>query len=217
MIMKKKHPKADLRKHHLLFVETGIIFSLLFMLLVVNMTIKKTNEPINRPDFGTKASITIDIPITPPDKIPPKPINPGVFIEEPNDTPIEDEIEFHDFDMFEIPELLPPLPNNKIHEEEPYEIVEVMPKMKGGLEKLYREIKYPELAVKQRTEGRVIVQFVVDEKGKVSNPQIIRGIGAGCDEEVLRVIKLMTFTPGIQNGRFVKVRMAQPVFFRLQH
>ena len=215
--MKKKHPKADLRKHHLLFVETGIIFSLLFMLLVTNMKIKDTNPPYVTPTKKAEFIDIEEIPPIPPETIPPKPINPGVLVEEPNNTPIEDEIEFHDFDMFELPEPLPPLPYKNAPEKEPLETVEVMPAIKGGLIKLYNEIKYPELAIKQRTEGRVIVQFVVDEKGKVSNPQIIRGIGAGCDEEVLRVIKLMTFTPGIQNGRFVKVRMAQPVFFRLQH
>lgn len=214
--MKKKHPKADLRKYHLLFVETGIIFSLLFMLLVTNMTIKETNTspvvPVKKADFDKIE----EIPQTPPEKIPPKPINPGVLIEEPNDTPIEDEIEFHDFDMFEIPEPLPPLPDDKILKEEPREIVEVMPTMKGGIEKLYSKIKYPEIAIKQGVEGRVVVRFVVDKNGKVSDPEIIRGIGAGCDEEVLRVIKLMTFTPGIQNGRLVKVRMAQSVFFKLE-
>ncbi|MEQ9265471.1 MAG: energy transducer TonB, partial [Balneolaceae bacterium] len=86
----------------------------------------------------------------------------------------------------------------------------------GGMQSLYNEINYPDLAKRIGTEGRVYVQFIVNEKGEVENPTIIRGIGAGCDEEVLRAIKLMTFTPGIQNGKFVKVRMQQPVVFKLK-
>lgn len=213
--MKKKHPKADLRKHHLLFVETGIIFSLLFMLFVTNMTIQKMDETIKQSDFDNEPPLTIDIPITPPDKIPPKPLNPSVIIEKPNDILIEDEIEFADFDNYELRETLPVPVHDKPEENIPFS-VEIMPEMKGGIEKLYSKIKYPELAIKQGIEGRVVVQFVVDENGRVSKPEIIRSIGGGCDEEVLRVIKLMRFTPGVQNGQLVKVKMKQSVFFKLQ-
>ncbi len=92
-----------------------------------------------------------------------------------------------------------------------------MPKMKGGVSKLYSEINYPKQAREARIEGRVIVQYIVNQKGGVENPKIIRGIGGGCDEEVLRAIKLMNFTPGIQNGRFVKVKISQMITFRLQN
>ena len=53
--------------------------------------------------------------------------------------------------------------------------------------------------------------------GEVENPQIIRGIGGGCDEEVLRVIKKMKFSPSIQNGIVVKVKIYQSVRFQLKN
>jgi len=56
---------------------------------------------------------------------------------------------------------------------------------------------------------------VVDEKGNVVNPKIVRGIGGGCDEEALRVIKQAEFRPGTQRGRPVKVQYTLPINFQL--
>ncbi|MNE81450.1 Gram-negative bacterial tonB protein [compost metagenome] len=61
----------------------------------------------------------------------------------------------------------------------------------------------------------MVVQFVVDKEGKVSNASILRGIGAGCDEEAVRVVKLLKFTPGRQNGQAVKVQFSLPIKFTL--
>ena len=84
--------------------------------------------------------------------------------------------------------------------------------MTGGLKKFYSEI-----ARKTGIDGIVIVQFIVNKMGEVESPQIIRGIGGGCDEEVLRVIKKMKFSPGIQNGILVNVKMSQSVRFQLKN
>ena len=64
---------------------------------------------------------------------------------------------------------------------------------------------------------KIFVEFVIDKQGNVTRPTIIRGIGGGCNEEVLRVIKLVKFTPGIQNGNFVQVKMRQAVNFKLEN
>jgi TonB family protein len=96
-------------------------------------------------------------------------------------------------------------------------VVERMPEPIGGMQTIYEKIRYPELARKAGIEGRVVVQFVVDEQGNVVNPEIIRGIGGGCDEAALNAIRGVQFTPGMQRGRAVKVQFQIPIVFRLNN
>lgn len=96
-----------------------------------------------------------------------------------------------------------------------YVVVEQMPEMIGGLASLQKEIKYPQMARNAGIEGRVIIQFIVNEQGQVENPQIIRGIGGGCDEEALRAVKLAQFKPGKQRGEPVRVQYSLPIVFKL--
>lgn len=82
---------------------------------------------------------------------------------------------------------------------------------------LGKNIHYPEAAREAGVEGRVILRFVVNEDGSVSDIQIVRGIGSGCDEEAKRVLASMPkWKPGKQNGRPVKVYFTLPVTFKLQ-
>ena len=76
--------------------------------------------------------------------------------------------------------------------------------------------KYPEIAKKAGVEGRVYLQFVVDEQGNVHDPIVTRGIGAGCDEEAIRAIREAKFKPGKQRGKAVKVKMSLPITFKLK-
>jgi TonB family protein len=95
-------------------------------------------------------------------------------------------------------------------------VVEDMPELIGGLASLQREIRYPEMARRAGIEGRVYVQFVINEQGGVENARVIRGIGGGADEEALRVVNQARFKPGMQRGRPVRVQYSLPIFFRLQ-
>lgn len=94
--------------------------------------------------------------------------------------------------------------------------VDEMPELIGGLEALQREIRYPEMARQAGIEGRVFVQFIVDQEGNVEYPEIIRGIGGGADEEALRVVSQAKFKPGMHQGRPVRVQYSMPFSFRLQ-
>lgn len=99
--------------------------------------------------------------------------------------------------------------------------VEKMPEFPGGSAALLREIatrmRYPALALRNGVEGRVYAKFVVDETGQVTNISIVKGIGAGCDEEAARVLAtLPRFTPGEQNGRPVKVYFNVPISFQIK-
>ncbi len=105
-------------------------------------------------------------------------------------------------------------------EDEVFTIVEQQPEYPGGKDALYSyiasEIKYPEAAKKQGIEGPVYVEFVVGIDGAISDVRAVKGIGAGCDEEAVRVIKgVSNFIPGKQRGKKVAVKMVIPIHFAL--
>lgn len=98
--------------------------------------------------------------------------------------------------------------------------VEKQPEFEGGPEAFYRyiakEMKYPLQARQMGVEGRVDVQFVVGKDGSLSDVRAIKGIGAGCDAEAVRVLQnAPSFRPGRQNGKPVFVRMVVPIIFKL--
>ena len=97
-----------------------------------------------------------------------------------------------------------------------YATAEEMPELIGGLVGLQRKIRYPEEARKAGIEGRVILQFIVDENGDVQDLKVVRGIGSACDWEALRVVKTARFRPGKEDGKPVKVKMSLPITFRLK-
>ncbi|MYF63565.1 MAG: energy transducer TonB [Rhodothermaceae bacterium] len=104
------------------------------------------------------------------------------------------------------------------HTSDGYVIVEQMPELIGGLRGLQAKVKYPEVAQKAHVEGRVIVQFIVDENGNVRDAEILRGAGAGLDQEAIRVIsEHAKFTPGFQDGKSVPVRLSIPIVFKLDN
>ena len=82
---------------------------------------------------------------------------------------------------------------------------------------LYDRIKYPEIARELGIQGTVYVKFVVWNDGSIRNIQLLRGIGGGCDEEALRIVKLMPkWKPGLQRTLPVNVQMVLPVKFVLK-
>jgi TonB family protein len=98
--------------------------------------------------------------------------------------------------------------------------VEQVPEFKGGLEAfgkfLATNMKYPKAARDNNVQGRVIITFVVEKDGSLSNMKVVRGIGSGCDEEAVRVLSISpAWKPGIQNGKPVKVQYSVPISFTL--
>ena len=101
-----------------------------------------------------------------------------------------------------------------------YQIVEQMPQYTGGEEAMMKyvseNIKYPQAAKDKNIAGRVFVSFVVEKDGSVNEVKVMRGIGGGCDEEAVRVIKGMPkWKPGIQKGKPVRVSYQIPINFKL--
>ena len=101
-----------------------------------------------------------------------------------------------------------------------YDIVDVMPQFPGGQGELMKflrnNVKYPAEAQKKKREGRVIVTFVVNKKGRIIDPTVERSAHPLLDAEALRVIKRMPkWTPGRMNGESVNVKFRLPITFKL--
>jgi protein TonB len=92
---------------------------------------------------------------------------------------------------------------------------ESMPFPIDGIEGIQNRIKYPQEALENGIEGKVYVLANIDEQGDVKKAQVIRGIGVGCDEEALKVVKETKFSPGICNGEPCKVQISVPIVFSL--
>ncbi len=104
--------------------------------------------------------------------------------------------------------------------DEVFTVVEDQPVPYGGMDAFYEfiseDLQYPEEARNNKVEGKVFVQFVVDEEGNVTNVKAVKGIGFGCDKEAVRAVKNSPkWKPGKQHGRKVKVRMVLPITFSL--
>jgi len=89
------------------------------------------------------------------------------------------------------------------------------PRIVGGMQQLYLNVKYPKVAQEQHIQGRVILNFVVHETGRVSDINILRSLHPLCDSAVVRAVRETTFVPAEENGKRVAVRMALPVRFQL--
>ena len=115
------------------------------------------------------------------------------------------------------------LPTEEKREDEEqviFQVVDEMPSFPGGMREcmmfLGRNIKYPVLAQKAKIEGRVIVQFVVDKDGSISDTKVVRSVSPELDAEALRVVGLMPkWNPGKQRGKAVAVKYTMPIMFSI--
>lgn len=102
--------------------------------------------------------------------------------------------------------------------EEVFSVVEQPPQPVGGFQALDAYLAmnrhYPDSAAKAGITGKVFVQFIVEPDGQLTNASVVRGIGYGCDEEALRLIKAMPrWNPGRQSGRAIRVKYNLPIAF----
>ncbi len=213
----RKKPEADLRKYYTVFLELGLLITLVIFIIAVKVDITSMAPDEYVLDEQEIVEMEEIIPTT-QIETPPPPPRPPVPVEVPNDEIIDDvDIDIDaDWDMGGSMDLPPP-PQVEEEEEDFFVVVENMPELIGGLASIQQNIRYPEMARRAGIEGRVYVQFIVNERGEVENPQVIRGIGGGADEEALRAVRQAKFTPGMQRGRPVRVQYSLPVVFRLQN
>ena len=220
----KKSPHANMDIYSKMFAAIGLTVSLSYVLWAFEY---KTYNESGIIDLGLLEDDFEGIIDIPPTVIPPPP-PPKIQIPEIIEVPDDDEIE-EDMDI----ELDVEVTDEKIVKEivieeapveeevdEVFDIVEDQPEFPGGLSAFYKFVgktmKYPKQARRMGIEGKVYVRFIIDENGSVTNVEAVKGIGAGCDEEAVKVLKSSPkFKPGKQRGRPVKVRMSLPIVFKL--
>ena len=111
--------------------------------------------------------------------------------------------------------------DNEPKQPDVFDVVEGMPQFPGGaaalMQYLSQNIRYPKEAMEAKTQGRVIVQFVIEKDGAISNAHVVKPVNPQLDAEALRVVNAMpNWTPGTQNGQTVRVKYAVPISFRLK-
>ncbi|WPP51619.1 energy transducer TonB [Catalinimonas niigatensis] len=220
----KKTPRADLNKKTGLHLSIGLVISLAVITLAFEW---KSYDDQSLVDLGVVDDDFEDVMDIPPTEQPPPPppkIQQPEIIEVPDEEEIEDEIEIDlDVEITEDTQI-----EEMVFEEAPEEevsdeifmVVEDQPEPQGGIQAFYeyvsKNMKYPSQARRMGVEGKVFVQFVVNTDGSLTDVQAIKGIGAGCDEEAVRVIQgAPKWKPGKQRGRAVRVRMVLPITFKL--
>ena len=111
--------------------------------------------------------------------------------------------------------------SKKVANDKVLEKAEVMPQFPGGDQAMMKfvseNVQYPEEAKEKEISGRVMVGFIVEKDGSISDVKVVKGIGGGCDEEAVRVVKAMPkWKPGKEKGKPVRVSYIMPIFFKLQ-
>ena len=111
--------------------------------------------------------------------------------------------------------------SQKDQKEEPFDVVEDMPAFPGGMEAMIQfissNIQYPADAQKQKVDGRVMVNFVVEKDGSITEVKVIKPTFPSLDAEAIRVVKAMPkWKPGYQRGQAVRVQFTMPINFSLK-
>jgi protein TonB len=218
-----------MEKNKIIFLEIGMILSLLLVLSAFNWKTydKTTLQNFTRAADNTPVEL---VPVTvqkPPE--PPK-MNRPVVVHTINivDDALEVDDEFivdAEADPLDTVEVYIPVPAMKAEEgaeeEEIFTVVESMPAFPGGEAAFYEflrmNVEYPEFAKEAGINGKVYITFVVERDGSITDVTLLRGIGGGCDEEALRVIGMMPdWKPGLQRNHPVRVQFVVDIKFTLE-
>jgi len=212
-----KNPKVDLKLKYRRMFEIGLVLSLLILIFAFKYFPRVEGEKM-KIEAPQELVDVEDIVNTKQETAPPPPPKPPIPIEAPSDEVLEDvELSETELDVNEEVSAPPPPP---VEEEEVapqfFVAVEEMPEPIGGIEAIQKRIIYPEIAKRAGVQGRVFVKAFVDENGNVIKAEIIKGIGAGCDEAAIKAVMATKFKPGRQRGKPVKVQVSIPILFKLK-
>lgn len=211
----KKNPEANLKLKYKKVLELGMLGSLFALVLLFQFLRVIDLEAVETETKEIQIEVA-DIPPTEQFKRPPPPPKPSIPIpSESEDIPEDLTIEATTLDLSDIP---PPPPPPELDDGMnifvPYD---EPPSPIGGFGSIQKALKYPEIARKAGIEGRVVIQVLVSEKGKVIKTRIIKSLGhSGCDEAAVKAIRGVRWKPALQRDKPVKVWVAIPVIFRLK-
>lgn len=226
----KKSQKASLENKRFLFIETGMVIALLFVLSAFSFSTKETAVSILE-DNNSFIEVEDLIPVTMPQMQQPPSAPPIPVLSDQIDI-VDDEIEINDdfkslddnnFSV-DIKDYIEEVPEENINDEEEIHFiqVEVKPSFNGGDANEFSKwvnskLIYPEIAKENGVQGKVTLQFTVNKDGSVSNVKVLRGVDSSLDKEAVRVVSNSPkWTPGRQRDRAVKVTYTFPVIFQLR-
>lgn len=221
----KKNPKADLRRFTGLFFQIGLIVAFWLVLGAFNYTVQERTSAV----FGSLTDVIDDmelIPITRPTQITPPPPPPApkvaeviTIVEDPN---FDDDLIVEDVEATQETRIarIERFEEDEVEEEVPFSICEFPPEFPGGMQALTKfiasHVQYPEIARENGIQGKVHVQFVINNRGEVENVIVARSVDAALDKEAIRVIQsLPKWTPGMQRGKPVRTLFTVPIDFKL--
>jgi periplasmic protein TonB len=220
----KKTEKADLTNKTALFFSIGLLITMVITLSA--FTWKNYDESLLDLQ-GKSANVFEEMVEVPPTEQPPPPapvIQQPQIIEVPDEEEIKEDLNLK-FDV-EVTEetkveaiVVAPV-EEKEDVDQIFSVVEEGAEPKGGMPAFYKyvgeKIKYPAQARRMGVEGRVFVEFVVNRDGSIVDVRSIKGIGAGCDEEAVRIVQSApAWKPGKQRGKAVRQKMVIPIIFKL--
>ena len=226
----KKSEKANLENKKLLFVEIGLIISLLIVYVAFEWTSKETN--LTMLEDNTEILVEEEIISTNMETPPPPPAAPKIPVLSDQIDIVDDEIELED-DMFmnleddaslgvEIMDYVE-VEEEEVEEEAiPFMLVEEKPSFNGGDANQFSKwvnsrLVYPEIAKENGVQGRVFLQFTVEKDGSVTKVKVLRGVDPSLDKEAVRVVSMSPkWKPGKQRDRAVPVTYNFPVIFQLR-
>lgn len=217
----KKNPEVDLERRKGSFMLLGLVTALALTLVAFEWTtFEKQLGSLGSLDLEFLEEEVIPPSATPPPPPPPPPA-PTTVLEIVDDKEDIVEVEMQDQEVKEDTKVEIQTREEVVEEEQIFTIVEEMPSFPGGEAELFKflgkNIKYPQMASDAGISGVVYVTFVVDKDGKIRDVKVLRGIGGGCDEEAIRVVKSMpAWKPGKQRGKAVTVQYNLPIRFTLR-
>lgn len=220
----KKTDKADLTRKTALFFSIGLLVTMAITLRA--FTWKSYDDDLV--DLGGKSTnVFEELVEVPPTEQPPPPapvIQQPQIVEVPDEEEIKEDIQLKfDVEVTEetkVEEVVVAAVEEKEDVDQIFSVVEETAEPKGGMPAFYKyvgeKMKYPAQARRMGVEGRVFVEFVVNRDGSIVDVKAIKGIGAGCDEEAVRVVQSApSWKPGKQRGKPVRQKMVIPIIFKL--
>ena len=224
----KKSKKAAIENQRSSWLLMGVIVALAFMFVSFEWTqhdVRGASNSLSSDPIFVEELVPITIPeekLEPPPPPETKITNViEIVTDEQNITDEVTTVTENVNEPYKVVWVPPVVETEKVDEDVIHVSVEIMPEFPGGTAALMKylgnNIKYPTISQEIGSQGRVIVQFVVDKDGTITNPVVVRGVDAYLDKEAIRVISSMPkWKPGVQNGKKVRVKYTVPVVFRLQ-
>ncbi len=224
----KKNPKADLQNKRGLMLEIGLVISLLLVIAAFAYTPKEHRiEQVEQEVVVVEEEL---MEVTRQDQKPPEApkktemkVIADLLSIVKNDTKITTEVDFVDFEEDNEIIQVVEVEEEEIQDDEPFLSAETMPTFQGGTLNDFRnwvqgKVRYPQIAQENGISGRVVLQFVIERDGRLTNIVVLQTPDRSLSEEAIRVLNQSPkWSPGKQRNQPVRVKYTLPVDFRIQN